>query len=731
MSIEQLAGAWLWDKYGKALTDKAFGALKSKWDQVRWLDAAERYRSHVKDLHSRMRVVYKDETVELDDLYVDLFVIDKKTAQRRYGVESLQILDEDKSIFKDQSKRISALRVVTQHDRLFIFGKPGIGKTTLLKYLAIQSAKKKIDKVPIYISFYAWSYSGKDLISYISDQFEICGFPNPQNFIEALLSRGDAILLFDGLDEVSEEDDAQIHIIRETEDFINRHKNNSVCITCRNSGSNYRFEKFTYVEIADFTIEQVQKFTSKWFSHNPEKGWQFIEQLHQHRNLFELSQNPLLLGLLCLIFDEYSRFPEKRFEIYRDSVDALITRWDNQRGIRRDEVFKGFTPAVEKELLSLLALEYSLWGKFFFEEDDLAEKIIKYLENSSFDSKSLDGRKIVRAIEVQHGLLVKRIHRIYSFPHLTFQEYFAANCILNNQTDQVIETIARNILTPHWGEIIQLVSSLLPEGDLFFFKLIRTTNKFVNNFSSAKQTDITKWIEQIASFIPNQKTNIVKARKEAIATIIITENILTEIKRLASECERIILNDIDRIKGDDNGFYDFGDEYITELLSEIADDERSKYKISSELQSFVRRFYNQKFQYADIRKYLKSTCKILDDGIINNVCKKIQDTFSRGYAFNLLSKIRPAFVSQTMDAIRNNHSPICFSNDEEQSELITAFLQAVIDNRITAQKGQIGAPTENLERLLKVNTVIESCLKQANIKNINSIEEQLFVYSKV
>jgi len=257
------------------------------------------------------------------------------------------------------------------------------------------------------------------------------------------------------------------------------------------------------------------------------------------------------------------------------------------------------------------------------------------------------------------------------------------------------------------------------------------TNKFVNNFSSAKQTDITKWIEQIASFIPNQKTNIVKARKEAIATIIITENILTEIKRLASECERIILNDIDRIKGDDNGFYDFGDEYITELLSEIADDERSKYKISSELQSFVRRFYNQKFQYADIRKYLKSTCKILDDGIINNVCKKIQDTFSRGYAFNLLSKIRPAFVSQTMDAIRNNHSPICFSNDEEQSELITAFLQAVIDNRITAQKGQIGAPTENLERLLKVNTVIESCLKQANIKNINSIEEQLFVYSKV
>ena len=42
-------GAWVWDKYGKSLTDSAGGAVKSKWEKFNWSKAAEKYRDKTKE----------------------------------------------------------------------------------------------------------------------------------------------------------------------------------------------------------------------------------------------------------------------------------------------------------------------------------------------------------------------------------------------------------------------------------------------------------------------------------------------------------------------------------------------------------------------------------------------------------------------------------------------------------------------------------------------------------
>ena len=44
------AGAWLWAKYGKSVTDKFASAAIAKWDEARWNDAAEKYRAKIKKL---------------------------------------------------------------------------------------------------------------------------------------------------------------------------------------------------------------------------------------------------------------------------------------------------------------------------------------------------------------------------------------------------------------------------------------------------------------------------------------------------------------------------------------------------------------------------------------------------------------------------------------------------------------------------------------------------------
>src|SRR4029077_20029388 len=101
----------------------------------------------------------------------------------------------------DREKRHAALDVVKTHARLFLLGKPGAGKTTLMKWLVIRSATGDLDKTPIFVTLKEWSDSHeRDLVAFIARQFEIHGFPDAKLFVEALLAEGQAQLLFDGLD---------------------------------------------------------------------------------------------------------------------------------------------------------------------------------------------------------------------------------------------------------------------------------------------------------------------------------------------------------------------------------------------------------------------------------------------------------------------------------------------------------------------------------------------------
>ena len=53
----------------------------------------------------------------------------------------------------------------------------------------------------------------------------------------------------------------------------------------------------------------------------------------------------------------------------------------------------------------------------------------------------MDSEVVLKALEAQHGLLVERARGIYSFSHLTFQEYFTAREVVNNSAAQALEKL--------------------------------------------------------------------------------------------------------------------------------------------------------------------------------------------------------------------------------------------------------------------------------------------------
>jgi len=80
-----------------------------------------------------------------------------------------------------------------------------------------------------------------------------------------------------------------------------------------------------------------------------------------------------------------------------------------------------------------------------------------------------DGEVILKAIEAQHGILVECAHDIYSFSHLTFQEYFTARYIIENAIGGSISRLIWHYLMDNrWNEVFQLTASMLDTADEFF-----------------------------------------------------------------------------------------------------------------------------------------------------------------------------------------------------------------------------------------------------------------------
>lgn len=464
------------------------------------------YLDRVTQIYSMTRIFIQDEPVSLEEIYTDVYVLERPEAFRRFDITQLRA---DPGLL-DRAERVQGRDFLARADahRLFILGKPGAGKTTFLRYLARQAAAGVIDKIPIFVTLREWADAdqhsrhdgkgGENLISFIVRQFEICDFPDARPYVEHLLeATGDALVLFDGLDEIRTEGAQRGRAIAELRDFARRYENAQVLITCRVAASDYTFEGFTYVEMADFTDAQIQTFARKYFRHSPKMYEGFLQELDkpEHRGLRDLARTPLLLGLLCLNFEETLTFPRHRDEIYTEALDALLKKWDAKREIRRDQIYRHLSLKHRRRLLAHIAYETFERGDYFIPQPDLERSIVAYLEHlpdvarapagpASLETgiaPSVDGEAILRAIEAQHGILVERAHRIHAFAHLTFQEYYTARYIVENVASGTIPRLLSHCTDDRWREVILLTSSLLDNADGFFEQFLHALDDLVRD----------------------------------------------------------------------------------------------------------------------------------------------------------------------------------------------------------------------------------------------------------
>jgi predicted NACHT family NTPase len=160
-------------------------------------------------------------------------------------------------------------------------------------------------------------------------------------------------------------------------------------------------------------------------------------------------------------------------------------------------------------MLGQIAFNTFVNGEYFFRQEDLQRQIKDYICNlpeASADPEALrlDSEVVLKAIEHHHGLLVERARNIYSFSHLTFQEYFAAREI---ERERHFEILMQHITDAQWKEVFILTAEMLRRSD-DFLKMMK------DRIDGMMAND-----EKLQAFLAwaDQKTNSIKFNYKTVA----------------------------------------------------------------------------------------------------------------------------------------------------------------------------------------------------------------------
>ncbi|WP_244329285.1 NACHT domain-containing NTPase [Tolypothrix sp. PCC 7910] len=464
-------------------------------------------KPYIKEKCGTMRVLDMPKPIELtgkQGIYTNVNILEEITGRRRLKVaELMQSCDHDNferlGLSRVKQKRVSGLEVVQRYSKLMVLGKPGAGKTTFLKYLAMQCIEGRFqaDKVPLFITLKDFAEAPKklDILKFIVQKLSSCGVTHTNVTVETLLKQGKVLVLLDGLDEVQEEDTKRV--LQQIREFSDLFHTNQFIITCRIAAKEYTFESFTEVEMADFDEKQIAIFVQHWFKlTDPVKGKRFIQKLKENKPIQELASSPLLLTLLCLVFGDSGDFPANRSELYQEGLDVLLKKWDAKRNIERDHVYKNLSLQRKEDLLSQIALTTFEQKDYFFKQKTAEAYIVDFIRNlrdadTDPEVLKLDSEAVLKSIEAQHGLLVERAKGIYSFSHLTFQEYFAAREIIANSA---YENLVEHITEKRWREIFLLTVSMIRNSDRLLQLIKQETDRLLVNEKNLQSFLI--WLDQ-------------------------------------------------------------------------------------------------------------------------------------------------------------------------------------------------------------------------------------------
>ena len=348
---------------------------------------------------------------------------------------------------------------ITPDNRIILLeGRPGCGKTTLMRKLskdwgegAILTFIKYLFLIPLR-QFYTTPIEG---LSSILEFFFMTNLKDEVNGNEG----ENMCFVFDGLDEYSRKYMEDGHTWFEELLRGNILTSSTIIITSRpNASLELRGSVHTRGEVLGFLKEQIDLYIDTSYPTDPTKASEVKAYLHDHQNIRHMCYIPLHLVMIIFIYDtsqeESTPLPNTETEVYQQFTIMSLVRYFRKRG--REIKIKDLKLLPSPELvlfrgISNLAYTTTAAAKTFI----LSEEVMSLGEEWSTTDIANLGILVMDKKEERSGT-----ESIFSFVHLTNQEFLAAYHVSRLPPDEQLKAIREHVVQSHMGVVLKFFCGL-------------------------------------------------------------------------------------------------------------------------------------------------------------------------------------------------------------------------------------------------------------------------------
>jgi|GEM_PF-3332175 len=423
--------------------------IREPFNNLKYGKKQEVYKKLLISLYGREDTL-EESPINLRDIYTPLVLKDNKT-----------------------DKELSIEEILCSYQFIAISGVAGSGKSTITKFLSIETSQNGLNKTVQFIGkrlvmpiilreldfekidsldslFDAW-------IDNINQNLKKSIFD--REFFDFYISKGWAILIFDGFDEIGAGQNRKL--IEWLSSYLSTQKlqsdeiRSNIVITARPTGflNDINYSNFAKFDIEPYNENQIESYIGKYMTllHSPnqqktkERIETFSTRLKSIDDLKQLKSRPIYLMMLCYISEHKGEIPRSRVLAYQLMVEAYIHILDKQRNLLNMPNWDYQDKYIMLEELAykihLKATEEKDSGQLHIEvsQEEIKEYFKEIVKDEDEKLKSIEEsekiEKIMKYYLSRSGLLVESREGFIQFSHFSFQEYLTASKIYRDRDD--------------------------------------------------------------------------------------------------------------------------------------------------------------------------------------------------------------------------------------------------------------------------------------------------------
>lgn len=360
-------------------------------------------------------------------------------------------------------------------DKIIIDGTGGAGKSMLMRYLFVDTVSRNAgDYIPVYMELAkikANSMHEIDIRAFVRQSMDNYGKISLSDTVfDFSLEQGGYVFLFDGFDEVKE-DDANA-VLDALQKFSAKYSNNAFIISSRERLQLRSLSFFQIIHAKELSKEKAIELAQKFPGH-PDTISEFCENLEDSwfREHNEFAKSPLLLTMMFITFEQNGDISNCLPDFYQDCFDALYNKHDKVHKVGFKRTFH-CSISKKREFQAVFSYFcFHTWRQeiYDFSEDEMLEWLEKSLEKQNL---SVSAEDYLKDLTESLCIITYEGHR-YRFAHRSFQAYFAAKYTRTLSDQQQKEFLTDKF---NWD------SNMYREDD--YLDLLNQVDheRFVNNF---------------------------------------------------------------------------------------------------------------------------------------------------------------------------------------------------------------------------------------------------------